>query len=88
MLSAERGPLRAKDMFPEMDSLAKSLIVFGVALALLGAVLLMAGKIPFLGRLPGDILIRREHWGFYFPLTTSILISILLTLLFALFSRR
>jgi hypothetical protein len=75
-------------MIPGMDSLAKSLIVFGVALALLGVVLLTAGKIPFLGRLPGDILIRREHWSFYFPLTTSILISILLTLLFALFSRR
>jgi Protein of unknown function (DUF2905) len=75
-------------MFPEMDSLAKSLIVFGVVLALLGVVLLMAGKIPFLGRLPGDIFIRRERWSFYFPLTTSILISILLTLLFSLFGRR
>ncbi len=75
-------------MVPGMDSLAKSLIVFGVVLALLGGVLLMAGKIPFLGRLPGDIFVRREHWSFYFPLTTSILISALLTLLFSLFSRR
>lgn len=75
-------------MVPGMDSLAKSLIVFGVVLALLGGVLLMAGKIPFLGRLPGDIFVRREHWSFYFPLTTSILISVLLTLLFSLFSRR
>jgi hypothetical protein len=71
-----------------MDSLARMLIVFGVVLALLGGLLLMAGKIPFLGRLPGDIIIRRENWSFYFPLTTSILLSILLTLLFSLFGRR
>lgn len=71
-----------------MDSLGKMLILFGVVLALLGGLLLLADKIPFLGRLPGDIVIRREHWSFYFPLTTSIVISILLTLLFSLFSRR
>ncbi len=75
-------------MFPGMDSLARMLIVFGVVLALLGGLLLVAGKIPFLGRLPGDIIIRRENWSFYFPLTTSLLLSILLTLLFSLFGRR
>jgi len=75
-------------MVPGIDSLGKMLILFGVILALLGGLLLLAGKIPFLGRLPGDIVIRREHWSFYFPLTTSIVISILLTLLFSLFSRR
>jgi len=71
-----------------MDSLGKMLILFGVVLALLGGLLLVAGKIPYLGRLPGDIVIRRENWSVYFPLTSSILISILLTLLFSLFSRR
>ncbi|HEX9900923.1 MAG TPA: DUF2905 family protein [Candidatus Methylomirabilis sp.] len=75
-------------MVPGMDSLARVLIVFGVVLALLGGLLLLAGKIPFLGRLPGDIIIHRENWSFYFPLTTSILLSILLTLLFSLFGRR
>ena len=75
-------------MFPGMDSLARVLIVFGVVLALLGGLLLLAGKSPLLGRLPGDIIIRRENWSFYFPLTTSILLSILLTLLFSLFGRR
>jgi Protein of unknown function (DUF2905) len=74
-------------MFP-VDSLGKILILFGVVLALLGGLLLLAGKIPFLGRLPGDIVIRRENWSIYFPVTTSIVISILLTLLFSLFSRR
>ncbi|MFI5340948.1 MAG: DUF2905 domain-containing protein [Candidatus Methylomirabilales bacterium] len=71
-----------------MASLGKMLILFGVVLALLGGLLLLAGKIPFLGRLPGDIVIRRERWSFYFPLATSIVISILLTLLFSLFNRR
>ncbi len=71
-----------------MDSLGKLLIIAGIVLALAGAVLLLAGKIPFLGRLPGDIVIRREHWSLYFPLTTCILVSLLLTLIFALFSRR
>ncbi len=75
-------------MVPGMDLLARMLIVFGVVLALLGGLLLLAGKIPFLGRLPGDIIIRRENWSFYFPLTTSILLSILLTLLLSLFGRR
>ena len=75
-------------MFPGMDSLGKMLLLFGVVLALLGGLLLVAGKIPFLGRLPGDIVIRRENWSVYFPLTTSILISILLTLLLSLFGRR
>ena len=70
------------------DSLAKMLIVFGVVLAVLGGLLLLLGKVPLLGRLPGDIVIRREHWSVYVPLTTSLLISLLLTLLFSLFGRR
>ncbi len=70
------------------DSMAKLLIVMGVVLLVLGGLLLLAGKIPFLGRLPGDIAFRRGNWGFYFPLTTSIVISLLLTLLFNLFGRR
>jgi hypothetical protein len=71
-----------------LDSLAKLLILFGVVLALVGGLLLLLGKVPFLGHLPGDIVIRRQNWSFYFPLTTSIVISILLTLLFSLVGRR
>jgi len=70
------------------DSMARTLIILGVVLALVGGLLLLVGKIPFLGRLPGDIVVRRGNWSFYFPLTTSILISIVLTLLFSLFGRR
>jgi hypothetical protein len=71
-----------------VDSLGKLLIVLGVVIVAVGALLLLVGKIPFVGRLPGDIVIRRENWTAYFPLTTSILISVLLTLLFWLFGRR
>jgi hypothetical protein len=70
------------------DSLGKLLIVCGVALALVGGLLVVAGKVPFLGRLPGDILVRRENWSVYFPLTTCIVISVVLTLLFSFFGRR
>jgi uncharacterized membrane protein YidH (DUF202 family) len=70
------------------DSLAKVLILVGVVLALLGGLLLVVGKVPFLGRLPGDIVIRRENWSLYVPLTTSLVISIVLTVLVALIGRR
>lgn len=71
-----------------MNELGKALVVLGLALALLGAVLWVGGEIPWLGRLPGDIRVDREHFKFYFPLTTCLLISIVLTLLFRLLGKR
>ena len=70
-----------------MSGIGKLLIVSGCLLALLGVVLVFSDKIPWLGRLPGDISIKRENFSFYFPLTTCILISIILSLLFALFRK-
>ena len=70
------------------ESLGRLLLLFGVVLVLLGGLLLLAGKLPFLGRLPGDIVIERKNFTFYFPLATSFLLSILLTLLLSLFGRR
>lgn len=70
------------------EGFAKLLILFGIVLAVLGGLLLVVGKIPFIGRLPGDFYIQRGNFTFYFPLATSILISVLLTLLFSLFTRR
>lgn len=70
------------------EGFAKLLILFGIVLAVLGGLLLLVGKIPFIGRLPGDFYIQRGNFTFYFPLATSIVISILLTLLFSLFTRR
>jgi hypothetical protein len=68
--------------------LGKLLIVLGIIIALVGGLLSLSGKIPWLGRLPGDIFIQRKNFSFYFPLATSILISIILTFLFWLFGRR
>jgi len=62
-----------------MGELAKILIILGLALVISGLVLLFFQKIPFLGKLPGDIIIRRESFTFYFPLTTSIIISIVIS---------
>jgi hypothetical protein len=53
-----------------------------------GLVMVFAGKIPFLGKLPGDFLIRGKNFSFYFPLTTSILISVILTLILWLINRK
>jgi len=84
---------------PEWDSLGKVLIVTGGLLALLGIVVLLvergaesgaplSGWLGWLGKLPGDISIKRDGFSFYFPLTTSILISVVLSLLVYLLSKR
>ncbi|ABB30995.1 hypothetical protein GeomeDRAFT_2118 [Geobacter metallireducens RCH3] len=64
-----------------MQGLGKSLIVFGLIIAAIGVALTFAGKIPWLGRLPGDIYVKRDNFTFYFPLATSILISVILSLI-------
>ena len=63
------------------------LILLGIILIVLGGILVFLPKIPWLGKLPGDFLFKGEKIRFYFPLATSILISLLLTLLLALFRR-
>lgn len=70
------------------DSLGKFLLMTGLVLVILGSVLLLVGKVPFLGRLPGDIVVEREHFRFYFPLATCLVLSALLTLIFWLLGRR
>ena len=68
-------------------ALGKLLILLGVLIIVIGVLLLVGEKIPWVGRLPGDIIIKKERFTFYFPLATSILISIILTLLFTLFRK-
>ena len=70
-----------------MAALGKLLIILGIVMALIGVGLLFADKIPYVGRLPGDIYVKRGNFTFYFPLATSIVISILLTLIFWIFRR-
>ena len=70
-----------------LHTLGRFLIILGLILALIGLLLIFSEKIPWIGRLPGDILIKRGKWTFYFPLATSILLSILITLLLNLFRK-
>jgi Protein of unknown function (DUF2905) len=64
-----------------MNDLAKGLILLGAVLIAVGFILLFFQKVPFLGKLPGDILIKRENFTFYFPLATSIVVSLLISLI-------
>jgi hypothetical protein len=70
-----------------MAGFGKTLIYLGLFLAVLGLIFSLGGKIPWLGHLPGDIYIQRERFTFYFPLTTCILISVIITLVLYLFRR-
>jgi hypothetical protein len=71
-----------------MIDIGKMLIIFGVASIVIGGILMLSGKVPWLGRLPGDILVQKKNFTFYFPLATSVLLSILLTLIFWLIKKR
>ena len=70
-----------------MSLMGKLLILLGVFIILIGLLLLMGEKIPWVGKLPGDIIVKKGRFTFYFPLATSILISIILTVLFRLFRK-
>jgi hypothetical protein len=67
---------------------ARLLIIIGIITAAIGVLLLLSAKIPWLGRLPGDIVIQRKNVTFYFPVATSIILSIIITLVFWLLGRR
>lgn len=71
-----------------MNDIGKALIGIGIALIVLGALFLLGGKLPWLGRLPGDIRIEREHFRFYFPVTTCLIISVVVMLLFRWLGKR
>lgn len=71
----------------ELGSLARVLIFFGILLIVIGGVILLANKIPGVSRLPGDIYIQKKNFSFYFPITTCIIISIILSIIFWLFRR-
>jgi len=71
-----------------VNDIGKALIGIGIALIVLGALFLLGGKLPWLGRLPGDIRIEREHFRFYFPVTTCLIISVVVMLLFRWLGKR
>jgi hypothetical protein len=70
-----------------MVGLGKALIYFGLLLVVVGVIFLLANKLPWLGHLPGDISVERERFSFYFPLTTCIIISVIISLVLYFFRR-
>ncbi len=70
-----------------MAGLGRTLIALGLLLVVIGLVFLLAGRVPWIGNLPGDITIQRERYSFYFPITTSIVISVIVSLVLWFFRR-
>jgi hypothetical protein len=71
-----------------LEQLGKVLIGIGLLIVVMGGVLAFGGRMAWFGRLPGDIYVERGNWSFYFPLATSVLVSVVLSLLVWLISRR
>lgn len=73
---------------PDFTNLGKVLIILGIVISAIGVLLVLSGKIPWIGKLPGDFFWRGKNVSFYFPVTTSILFSILLTVILWFINRR
>jgi hypothetical protein len=69
------------------QSIGKFFIIAGIVIIAIGILLTFFNKIPFIGKMPGDIIIKRENFTFYFPIVTSIILSIILTLIFYLINK-
>ena len=69
-------------------NIGKVLIAFGLLITLAGVVLVLVARVPWIGRLPGDIHVERGNFTFYFPLATSLLLSVVLTLVLYFLGRR
>jgi len=71
-----------------MTDIGRILIAVGLIFLAVGGGIFLLSKVPGLGKLPGDIIIKKENFTFYFPLATSILLSLILTLIFTIFQKR
>jgi hypothetical protein len=74
-------------MQPEFQQFGKLLIFGGILIVLIGVLFLFGDKIPFLGKLPGDIHIKGKNFNFYFPIVTSIVLSIIISLILYFFRK-
>ena len=70
-----------------LEGIGRVLIIVGIIIAVLGLLLVFGARIPLLGKLPGDILIRRDGFSFYFPVVTFLLLSLILTIIVNLILR-
>jgi hypothetical protein len=80
-------PRNSRNLLSAVRELGKFVVVIGVVVTLVGLVMWSGFAPKWLGRLPGDIRIEREHSAFYFPIVTCIILSIVLSLLFSIFRR-
>ncbi|MCD6169715.1 MAG: DUF2905 domain-containing protein [Candidatus Latescibacteria bacterium] len=71
-----------------LSSIGKFIIIVGILLVITGMLIASVDKLPFLGRLPGDIFVRKGNFSFYFPVVTCLVLSVVLTILLNLFLRR
>jgi hypothetical protein len=71
-----------------MEQFGKILIISGAVIIAIGVLLLFSGKLPWLGRLPGDIVVQKKEFTFYFPVATSILLSIIISIIIWLAGRK
>ena len=70
------------------QELGRTLILIGAVMVVVGTVLVFAHRVPFLGRLPGDVVVQKKNFTLYFPIATGLLLSLLLTVVLNLWSRR
>jgi hypothetical protein len=71
----------------DLSQVGRALVLVGMVIVAVGMVLVFADRVPFLGRLPGDIRLGGDDWAVYLPIGTSILLSVLLSLVFGLLAR-
>ena len=69
-----------------MDGIGRALVVAGVVILVIGLALMFAERVPFVGRLPGDMTLRGDGWTVYAPIATSIVVSLVLTAALSLFA--
>ena len=72
----------------DISSIGKTIVLFGIVIVATGVFLMLGAKFSWFGRLPGDICIQKKGFAFYFPITTSILVSVIISVVFALLRRR
>ena len=70
------------------QELGRALVIFGLVVVAIGGLVMLAGKVPFLGRLPGDVVVKKGNFTLYAPIMTGLILSLLLTLVLNLWSRR
>jgi len=74
-------------MPPEFHQIGKLLIFAGIFILVLGVVFIFGDKIPYIGRLPGDIIIKKKNFTFYFPIVTSIILSLIISFILYLLKK-